>query len=169
MKVFSGKKFEVHVDKVGLPNGKERELEYVKHRGSAVIIPILEDKLILIRQYRPVIGKWIYELPAGSVEEEEDPLSTAKRELVEETGYEAEDLREILRFYPSPGITTELMHLYLAHGLKYVGAKPEEYEVIQVIPLKFTEVKNLLDKGEIEDGKTLIAIYYLMNKGILDP
>ncbi|ABP94899.1 NUDIX hydrolase [Metallosphaera sedula] len=169
MRIFSGKKFEVYVEKVPLPNGRERQLEYIKHRGSVVLLPLLEDKIVMIYQYRPVIGKWIYELPAGSVEEGEDPLSTAKRELVEETGYEAESITEVMSFYPSPGITTEVMRLYLARDLRYVGAKPEDYEVIEVRPMEFSQVEKLMNEGAIQDAKTLIGIYYLKSKGILGP
>ncbi|AWR98891.1 NUDIX hydrolase [Metallosphaera hakonensis] len=167
MKVFSGRKFEVHVDKVVLPNHRERTVEYVKHRGSVVLIPMLhEDEIVMIYQYRPVIGKWIYELPAGTMEEGEDPLATAKRELIEETGYEATSLTELLSFYPSPGITNEIMHIYLARDLRYVGAKPEEYEVIEVKPMKFNEIESLIMDGTIQDGKTVLGILYLKNKGI---
>ncbi len=163
MKVFSCKKFEVHVEKVKLPNGKERELQYVKHRGSSVVIPVLNGKLILIKQYRPVIGKWIYEFPAGTVEENEDPLTTAKRELVEEIGYEAKEMLHLFDFYPSPGITNELMHMYLAKDLTYVGSHPEEYEVIEPFPVTLNEALVMLRKGEIVDAKTMIGILYLEN------
>ncbi|AEB95477.1 MAG: NUDIX hydrolase [Metallosphaera sp.] len=168
MKIFSGKKFEVHVEKVSLPNGKERQLEYVKHRGSVVLVPLLEDKVIMIKQYRPVIGKWIYEFPAGTIDEGEDPETTAKRELIEETGYEAGSLTKLLSFYPSPGITNEVMHLYLASDLKYVGARPEEYEVIKVEPMEFKDLENLVINGSIEDGKTIIGVLYVKYKGVLN-
>ncbi len=161
MKVFSCKKFEVHVEKVKLPNGKERELQYVKHRGSSVVIPILDGKLILIKQYRPVIGKWIYEFPAGTIEENEDPLTTAKRELIEEIGYEAKEIVHLFDFYPSPGITNELMHMYLAKGLTYVGSHPEEYEVIEPFPVTLEEALSMLTRRDIEDAKTVIGVLYL--------
>jgi len=92
----------VFVEKVQLPNGKERRLEYVRHRGSAVVVPRIQNDLLMIRQYRPVISKWILEFPAGSIEEGEDPEITARRELVEEVGYEAGKLTKLFSFYPSP-------------------------------------------------------------------
>ncbi|QGA53340.1 NUDIX domain-containing protein [Sulfolobus sp. E5-1-F] len=162
MKIFSGKKFEVFIDKVKLPNGYERELEFVKHRGSVVIIPrINNNEIIMIRQFRPVIGKWIYELPAGTIEEGEDPLNTAKRELVEEIGYEAGKMTEIISFYASPGITTEYMRLYLAEDLKYVGAKPEPYEIIEPIRVSIDEAIKMVRERKIEDAKTIIGVFAL--------
>ncbi|AWR93481.1 NUDIX hydrolase [Acidianus brierleyi] len=162
MKVFSCKKFEVNVDKITLPNGKEKELQYIKHRGSAVMIPVIDrENIVLIKQYRPVIGKWIYEFPAGTIEENEEPEVTARRELIEEVGYEAGELIHLFDFYPSPGITTELMHMYLAKNLKFVGSKPEEYEIIESEKMSLDNAINMFLQGQIEDGKTIIGILYL--------
>ncbi|ADX84078.1 NUDIX hydrolase [Sulfolobus islandicus HVE10/4] len=155
------KNLEVHIDKVKLPNGYERELEFVKHRGSVVIIPKINNEIILIRQFRPVIDKWIYELPAGTIEEGEDPLNTANRELIEEIGYEAGKMKEIISFYASPGITTEYMRLYLAEDLRYVGAKPEPYEIIEPIRLSIEEAIKMIRERKIEDAKTIIGIFTL--------
>lgn len=161
MKLFSGKKFEVYLDKFDLPNGKVRETEYIRHRGSAVIIPLIdENTIILEKQFRPIIGKWVYELPAGTIEEGEPPEITAKRELIEETGYDAETLIHLIDFYPSPGVSTELMHLFLAKGLKFVGSKPEEYEVIEIEKKSLDEALEMIKNHEIEDAKTIIGILY---------
>ncbi|ARM74993.1 NUDIX hydrolase [Acidianus manzaensis] len=161
MKIYSGKKFEVYIEKFNLPNGKVRETEFIKHRGSAVILPFLDkNRIIMIRQYRPVIQKWIYELPAGTVEEGEDPLETAKRELIEETGYEANNISHLIDFYPSPGVSNELMHLYIATNLKFVGAHPEEYEVIEVKEISIEDALQMIKNKEICDAKTILGILY---------
>ncbi|AWR96512.1 NUDIX domain-containing protein [Acidianus sulfidivorans JP7] len=161
MKIYSGKKFELYIEKFQLPNGKIRETEFIKHRGSAVILPLIDDSnLILIRQYRPVIQKWIYELPAGTVEEKEDPLYTAKRELIEETGYDAEKIIHLIDFYPSPGVSNELMHLYLATNLKFVGAHPEDYEVIEVEKVSKESALQMIKNKQICDAKTILGLLY---------
>ncbi len=165
MKIYHGRKFDLEVEKVTLPNGVERELEIVKHRGSVAMLPMISnDEVILIRQYRPVIGKYIYEIPAGSVEEGEDVETTARRELEEEIGYQAENMEEVLSFYPSPGITNEEMHLFLAQGLKYVGAKPEPYEIIEPIRVKVEEALSMIKRKEIVDAKTIIGIYFILHR-----
>ncbi|MEM0304544.1 MAG: NUDIX hydrolase [Saccharolobus sp.] len=165
MKIFSGKKFEVYLEKVKLPNGYEREVEYVNHRGSVVIIPKLSDnKIILIKQYRPVIGKWIYELPAGTLEINEDPLQAARRELIEEIGFEAGKITEIMGFYVSPGVTNEYMRLYIAEDLKYVGAKPEPYEIIEPVEVTINDAINLIRERKIEDAKTIIGVLTLKTR-----
>lgn len=161
MKIYSGKKFELEIQKFKLPNGKVREAEYINHKGSSVILPVLDSgEILMIKQYRPIIDKWLYELPAGTVEEGEDPLETAKRELVEETGYQAGKIIHLIDFYPSPGVSNELMHLYLATDLKFVGAKPEDYEIIEVKKLSRDEIIQLIKSGEIIDGKTLASLLY---------
>ncbi|MCY0849351.1 NUDIX hydrolase [Sulfuracidifex metallicus] len=165
MKIYNGRKFSLEVEKVTLPNGFERELEIIKHRGSAAILPLIgEDEIILIKQYRPVIGKYIFEIPAGSVEDGEDVFTTARRELEEEIGYQAEELDEVLSFYPSPGITNEEMHLFLAKGLRYVGAKPEPYEIIEPIKVKIQDALAMVERRDIVDAKTIIAIYFIARK-----
>lgn len=171
MKIYSGKKFEVEIEKFKLPNGKIRETEYIKHRGSVVILPVLDNgEIIMIKQFRPIIGKWIYELPAGTLEKGEDPLEAARRELVEETGYEAENITHLIDFYPSPGVSNEFMHLYLATNLKFVGAKPEEYEVIEVKRFSKEELIQMIKNKEIIDAKTLASLlYYFFILGSQNP
>jgi ADP-ribose pyrophosphatase len=162
MEIYRGKKFNVYVEKVILPNGKERIVEKIEHRGSVVIIPILNDKVILLKQYRPVINKWLYELPAGTLEHD-DVIEEAKRELLEETGYEANEIKYLFKFYTSPGIITEVMHVVLAKNLNYKGRKLEEGEVINVELKSFEEIKNMIFKGEIIDGKTIAAVLFYLS------
>jgi|ECHnycMinimDraft_1075156.scaffolds.fasta_scaffold00344_10 ADP-ribose pyrophosphatase len=161
MRVYSGRKFAVEVEEVILPNGKSVKVESVRHPGSVVVIPLLGDEVILIRQYRPVIGQWILELPAGTLNPGEDVKSAAIRELSEETGYEAEEIREILTFYPSPGISDELMHVFLATRLRAGKARPEEYELITLYPVKLRQALDMVMKGQILDAKTVASLLYL--------
>jgi ADP-ribose pyrophosphatase len=168
MRVFKGKKFEVLVEKRNLPNGLQHEVEFVHHNGSAVIVPVLDSgELIMLRQYRPVLGKWIIEFPAGTVEEGETPLQTATRELREETGYDAEDIRELISFIPSPGISDEIMHVFLARGLRPSRSDPEAYEVIDVIKIRLTEALEILNRGQLEDAKTILSLLLLSHRGFM--
>jgi ADP-ribose pyrophosphatase len=168
MRVFKGKKFEVLVEKRNLPNGLQHEVEFVHHNGSAVIVPVLDSgELIMLRQYRPVLGKWIIEFPAGTVEEGETPLQTATRELREETGYDAEDIRELISFIPSPGISDEIMHVFLARGLRPSRSDPEAYEVIDVIKIRLTEALEILNLGQLEDAKTILSLLLLSHRGFM--
>ncbi|MEM0373782.1 MAG: NUDIX hydrolase [Sulfolobaceae archaeon] len=164
MKIFESKKFSVHLEKFLLPNGKEYETAYIRHRGSVIIIPFLDNETVLmIRQYRPIVNKWLLEFPAGTIEENEKVEETAKRELIEETGYLAEDIKIIHSYFVSPGTSTEKMYIAIANELKFIGSKPESYELIELMPIKIAKIKELVKRKEIEDGKTLVAILFLLN------
>lgn len=131
------------------------------HPGAVVILPLLDgDRVVMLRQYRPGPLEWLYELPAGTVEEGEDPEETARRELVEETGYEAGRLRLLFKVYPSPGVSTEVMYMYLAEDLRYVGARPEKGEFLETVVLGLDEAVDMVRRGEIVDGKTVMLLLY---------
>ncbi|MGC9105287.1 MAG: NUDIX hydrolase [Thermoprotei archaeon] len=166
VKVFESRKFSVYVEKFNLPNGKVKETAYVSHRGSVVVAPFLsEDEVVMLRQYRPIAGKWLVEFPAGTLEQNERPEETARRELLEEAGYEATKLTYLFSFYVSPGVTNEMMHAFVASGLKPGVQQPEEYEVIEVKRVKLDDLFSMATKGEIEDGKSLVlALYLLANR-----
>lgn len=162
MRILSSKKFEVHIDKFNLPNGVVVESPYVLHRGSVLIVPFLDrETVILLHQYRYIIGKWLYEFPAGTIEEGEKPEDTAKRELLEETGYRSENLKLVGQIYPAPGSSTEKMYIFLARDLIEEKPNREEEEIIEVLKLKLTDVIELAKSGQIEDAKTLATLFYL--------
>ena len=146
---------------------KEINTDLVAFGESVVIVPVKSsDEIILIKQYRASINRWILELPAGRVDKGEDIHEAANRELIEETGYKASKIRLIGSFYVSPGYSDEYMHLFVAKELKYIGEEPEEDEIINVVPIK---IDRALDKlyTEIIDGKTIIGILtYLLKRGI---
>ena len=165
MKIFSSPKFDVIIDKFKLPNGKEAEKAYVKHRGSAVIVPFIDkETIIMIKQYRPIINKWLYELPAGTIEEGENEEETAKRELEEEVGYRAKSITKLFSFYVSPGVTTEIIHVFIAKELVKTLQQLEEYEIIEPFEIKLRDAVKLVLDGKIEDGKTMLALLFISQK-----
>ncbi|BFH72551.1 NUDIX hydrolase [Sulfurisphaera javensis] len=165
MRIFSSQKFDVIIDKFSLPNGKEVEKAYVKHRGSVVIVPFLDkETIIMIKQYRPIVGKWLYELPAGTIEENEIEENTAKRELEEEIGYKANNLKKLFSFYVSPGVTTEIMHVYIAKDLVKTSQHLEEYEIIEPFEIKLGDAIKMVLDGKIEDGKTMLTLLFISQK-----
>ncbi|MEK6797821.1 MAG: NUDIX hydrolase [Planctomycetota bacterium] len=142
--------------------------EFVVHRGAVVILPVLDDgRIVLIRQLRRGVGEWLDELPAGTREPHEPPEQTAARELIEETGYEAACIAQLLDFYTSPGIITERMFAFLATGLQPVGQKLEAGETIEVTPRRPDEVWAMLAGGQFRDGKTIAVLgtYFLRQHG----
>ncbi|WP_440059058.1 NUDIX hydrolase [Thermogladius sp. 4427co] len=126
---------------------------------SSVIVPFLNEKeIVMVRQFRAPIGDYILELPAGVVDRGEDPSDTAVREMVEETGYKPGRLVKLATVYPVPGYSTEVMHIFEASELSYVGSQPEPYEIIRVEKLDFRKAVEMVLNGEIKDGKSIIGI-----------
>lgn len=142
------------------PDGAEAYREIVKHPGAVVILAVSRGKILLIRQYRHAIGKWILELPAGTLEEGELPEKAAERELAEETGYRAGKLKKIISFYSSPGISDEILHVFLADDLIEGTPKREQGEMIENLWLSLDEALKMIERNEIEDAKTIASILY---------
>lgn len=140
----------------------------VVHPGAAVILPLLPDgRMVLVYNYRRTVEKELLELPAGTLETGEKPIETAARELEEETGYRAGRLELLIEFFPSPGILTERMYVYVATELEYVGQDLDENEQIRVHTVTTEEARRLLVEGRLEDGKTIAALglYFARRKG----
>jgi ADP-ribose pyrophosphatase len=158
--IYEGRIFEVRID--AIRDGEtEYEREIVLHRGSAVIVPVFDDGTVaLVRQYRHAAGKYLLEVPAGSLEEGEDPQTAAKRELEEEIGYRAETVEKIAEFYVSPGFLTEKMFVYLATKLTETSQDLEEDELIEIERLTFQQALDKIRSGEIEDAKTIIGLTF---------
>src|SRR5262245_49736965 len=141
--------------------GHEYVRETVQHPGAVVILPILHDgRVCLIRNYRIAVRQTLIELPAGTLEPDEDPADTARRELAEETGYRAAQIERLLEFYMSPGILSERMHAYLATGLTKGPPAPEAGEEIEPLLVTWDEALGMVHAGEIQDAKTLATLLY---------
>ncbi len=157
-RVFKGRVITLDVTDVQLPNGEVAELEIVGHPGGAAVVAVNERREVcLLRQYRHVAGGWLWEIPAGKLDGE-TPDATARNELREEAGLLAARWESLGRVISSPGVFTEVVHLFLARELTHVPAAHERDEVIEVRWLPLAEAARRALSGEIEDGKSVIAL-----------
>ena len=141
-------------------SGKKLVRQVVKHPGAVGIVPILPDgRVLLIEQYRITFQKNIFEIPAGTREVGEEPLATAKRELVEETGYSADKMERLTAIYTSPGVLQEELILYIATGLTAGESAPEDGEKIALRPKSWDEIERMIADEEIVDSKTLVGLF----------
>ena len=146
------------------PDGGEIVRDVIEHRGAAVILPLLDDgRVILIRNVRRTVGKVLWELPAGTLEPGEAPVSCAAREVEEETGYRAGTLSPLTSFYASPGILDERMHGFLATDLEPSRQALDDDEEIEVFPIPQWQIRDMLKDGHIEDAKTIALLLYWMH------
>lgn len=154
------------VDEVVEPGGVKAVREIVRHPGSVVVIPFLDDgRVVLVRQYRHAARQSLWELVAGGLNRGEKPERAARRELVEETGYRARSVRFLFDFYPSPGFLSERMFVVEARGLTAAEAAPEEDERIEVGRFTPIEIRKMLRARMIRDGKTLIGLFWIYYYG----
>jgi len=157
--IYEGRVIKVSVDTVELPNGHRLPLEIVRHPGGAAVVALdSEDRVCLLRQFRHAAGGFIYELPAGKLEPGEPPDETAKRELTEEAALEATEWTSLGAYFSSPGVFTEVIHLYLATGLRAAQAAPEPGEVFEVEWWPLSVAVERACNGELSDAKTIIGI-----------
>jgi ADP-ribose pyrophosphatase len=158
--IYDGRKVRLEVHHLeDEDTGKRQKREVCVHPGAVVILPFLPDgRIVLIRNKRYSIGQTLIELPAGTMERNEDPINCAGRELLEETGYVAGRLKPLAHFYASPGILTERMYAYAAYDLERGAAAPEEGEDIQLMPVAWDEAIDMVRIGEIQDGKTIATL-----------
>jgi 8-oxo-dGTP pyrophosphatase MutT (NUDIX family) len=157
--IYDGRVIKVSVDTVELPNGIHVPLEIVRHPGGAAAVAIDADhRVCLLRQYRHAAGGYIYELPAGKLEPDEPPDITARRELAEEAAVHAAHWSPLGAYFSSPGVFTEIIHLYLATELGPAAAMPEADEVFQVEWWPLEQAVERAHDGELTDAKTIIGI-----------
>src|SRR5918992_3596193 len=165
-RVYSGRIIHLDIDTVRFPNGSVSELEVIRHPGAAAIVPFLSDpagedpQVLLLKQYRYAAGGFLYEIPAGRLDPGEEPVTCARRELREETGCEAERIKHLCTFYTTPGFTDEKIHAFMAVGLVRGESRHETDEFITVETLTLSNALGLIEKGEIKDAKTALAILY---------
>ncbi|MGD7045495.1 NUDIX hydrolase [Jeotgalibacillus proteolyticus] len=162
--LYEGKIINLQVEKVELPNGKQSSREIIKHPGAVCVIAVTDEgKLVMVEQYRKALERSILEIPAGKLEEGEEPIITAARELEEETGYGSEQLVHLISFYTSPGFADELVHVFVAKNLYKIenarGADEDEFVELEEITLE--EAERYVAEQRIFDAKTAYAVQYL--------
>ncbi len=167
MRVYTGRVVSLDVDTVQYPNGTIGELEMLRHPGASAVVPFLDDpraddpRIVLLRQFRHATGGYLWEIPAGKHDAGDDPVSTARRELREETGYTCAELVRLTQIWTTPGFTDEVIHLFMATGLTAGDAHREADEVLEVHEIRWSRVRAMIRSGDITDAKTLVAVLYV--------
>lgn len=157
--IYNGRAFHIRRDHVRLPDGRSTKLDIVEHIGSAVIVPVDDaGNMYFVRQYRHAARLDMLELPAGTLEEGEDPLVCAQREVREETGMASGNIREIGGFYLAPGYSTEFMRVYLATDLRHDPLEADADEFLSVEKIPFAEAFKMAETGKLPDAKSLAAL-----------
>ena len=165
-RIHTGKIFKLDCDRIRYPDGSEADVDIVRHSGASAVVPFLSDpegedpQILLLRQYRYAADGYLYELPAGRLDPGETPADCAARELKEETGCTAKQMEPLITMVTTPGFTDERIHLFMATDLTHGEAAREADEFADVIVMRLSEALELIERGEIVDGKTALGILY---------
>ncbi|PIQ85351.1 MAG: hypothetical protein COV74_09115 [Candidatus Omnitrophica bacterium CG11_big_fil_rev_8_21_14_0_20_45_26] len=162
--IYKGRAVKLEIQWIESPHGQLLKREIIRHGGSAVIVPVLKDKrLVLVRQHRPATDGYLLEFPAGTLEKGELPRQCAQRELQEEIGHKAGRLHRLCQVYPAPGVSTELMHLFLATDLQPSNFhQPDDDEFLEIVIMSKQKLKTLIEKRKIRDAKTIVGFHYAL-------
>ena len=164
-RIFEGRVINLRVDDVEYDNGARSNVEIVEHNGGvAIIVQPASNTIVLVRQYRPATGVSLWEVPAGKLERDEDPMACATRELIEETGYRCREMRKLWSFFTAPGFCNERLHLFVALDPTPGEAEPEATEVLHPREFKLDEAWQMVERDEIPDAKTQIALGWCLSQ-----
>jgi ADP-ribose pyrophosphatase len=164
---YTGRIVNLDLDTVRFPDGSTGQLEMVRHPGASAVVPFLDDpaapdpRVLLIRQFRHAADGFIWEVPAGRLDQGETPEDCARRELEEETGMRARAIERLTTIYTTPGFTDERIHLFLARGLDAGDQHREADEFLELHTLAWSAVMEMVRSGEIQDAKTLTSLLYV--------
>ena len=164
-RVYHGRIISVDLDEARFPDGSVGTLEMIRHPGASAVVPLLGDsgddpEVLLVRQYRYAAEQYLYEIPAGRLDPGESPADCARRELQEETGYTATRVEQLFTMYTTPGFTDEKIHLFVATGLVPGEAHREADEFMELVPIRLSRALSMIERGEIQDAKTALALLY---------
>ncbi|MCC6758245.1 MAG: NUDIX hydrolase [Candidatus Omnitrophica bacterium] len=158
---FKKKKIFLITRKMTIPNGMMIEKDIILHPGAALIVPFLSpDKVVILRQYRSTINKYLYEFPAGTLEPGEQPAACARREIMEEAGYRAGKLKKVGMIYPVPGYSDEIIYIYKAERLSVQKETGDADEVLEPVVMTRAQIKKIFKAGKIVDGKTIAGLAF---------
>ena len=164
-RIYSGRVLDLDIDQVRFPDESTGTLELIRHSGAAAVVPFLDPpadpdpRILLLRQFRYAADAFLYEIPAGRLEEGEPPMDCARRELREEAGCDAQSLVSLGGFFTTPGFIDEFIYLFAATGLTRGAARPEPDEFIHPVSHTLRRALGMIDRGEIVDGKTIVALF----------
>jgi ADP-ribose pyrophosphatase len=161
--VYEGKIIKLRVGEVILDNGQRAYREVVEHPGGVCVVPYTGHSVLLVRQFRIALGRYLLEAPAGKREGDEDPAHRAARELEEEVGYRSNRIVSVGTAYATVGFCSEQMFMYLAFDLVKTQCCPDEEERIEIVEMPIEEVRQGLRENRFEDGKTIIGLHALLN------
>ena len=164
-RLYQGRVLNLDIDRVRFPNGTTGELELIRHSGAAAVVPFLDEpndrnaRVLLLRQYRYAADDFLYEIPAGRLDDGEAPIECARRELMEEAGCTATALVPLGGFFTTPGFIDEYIHTFVATGLTLGESTPESDEFIQHESHTIYEILRMIDRGQIVDAKTIVSLF----------
>lgn len=164
IRIYDGQIISLRVDEVICTNGRRAKREIVEHRGAVAVIPVNnQEEILLVQQFRKPVEKYLWEIPAGKLEAGEDPLDCARRELLEETGLKAKELKFLTKFFTSPGFSNELVYLYLARVQGREGQPLDQEEITGLKWVSWERLQEMISSGNLMDGKTLLAVSYVLS------
>jgi ADP-ribose pyrophosphatase len=165
-RIHTGKVLNLDIDRVRFPDGSEGELEIIRHPGASAVVPFLSDprgedpQVLLLRQYRYAADGYLFEIPAGRLDDGETPEACATRELKEETGCSARSIQRLTTIFTTPGFIDERIHLFLAEGLTQGEANKEKDEFAETVAMPLSRALTMIEQGEISDGKTIVGLLF---------
>lgn len=164
--IYRGKMIDFRVDVVRLPDGRTATREFLDHPGAVGVVPFLDpETIVMVRQYRHPVGRVTLELPAGKIDHGESVVACVRRELREETGCTARTITPLLRYWPTPAFANEILHLYVAQGLRPGRMRTDADEFLQRVDVPFRKAVRMVLSGEIQDSKTVIGILVCAARG----